>query len=146
MWPAERFAQAARELSRVKGFKVLILGSPQEKELAANVNKLLDGEAIDLSGTTISQDISILKRCALLITTDCGTMHMASALNVPQVVIFGRNQPGLSVSRWGPTGKNSRVLHKKAGCSECLAHDCKKDFACLKAVSVKDVLAAVESL
>jgi lipopolysaccharide heptosyltransferase II len=145
MWPAERFAQAARELSRVKGFKVLILGSPQEKELAADVNKLLDGQAIDLSGTTISQDISILKRCALLITTDCGTMHMASALGVPQVVIFGRNQPGLSVSRWGPTGKNSRVLHKKVGCSECLAHDCKKDFACLKAVNVKDVLAAVES-
>jgi ADP-heptose:LPS heptosyltransferase len=73
-------------------------------------------------------------------------MHIASSVSVPLVAIFGRNQPGLSPLRWGPVNANSKVLHKNVGCIECLAHNCTKEFACLKAITVDDVIAAVKSL
>ena len=73
-------------------------------------------------------------------------MHIAQALDVPVVAIFGRSQPGLGPRRWGPTGKNSIVLHKDVGCKECLAHNCQKGFACLLAISVQEVLAAARKL
>jgi ADP-heptose:LPS heptosyltransferase len=69
-------------------------------------------------------------------------MHIASAVGTPQVVIFGRNQPGLSPLRWGPISKKHRILHKEVGCIECLAHNCIKGFACLKAITVEEVLEA----
>ena len=71
-------------------------------------------------------------------------MHMASALGVPVVAIFGRNQPGLSPKRWGPLGKRDKYLHKDVGCVQCLAHNCTKEFACLKAITVDDVVSAAE--
>ena len=62
------------------------------------------------------------------------------------ITIFGRSQAGLSPQRWGPLGEKNRVLYKTVGCAVCLAHNCQKDFACLKATTVEDVLLAVESI
>ncbi|MDD5506234.1 MAG: glycosyltransferase family 9 protein, partial [Candidatus Omnitrophica bacterium] len=100
-----------------------------------------------LSGkTSVSHLASILKRCALFISNDSGPEHIASSLGVPVISIFGRNQPGLSPRRWGPLGGQAKYLHKNAGCIQCLAHNCKKEFACLKAIKVEDVLSAAESI
>ena len=73
-------------------------------------------------------------------------MHIASAVGTPVISIFGRSQKGLSPKRWGPVGKRDKILHKQVGCIECLAHNCVKDFACLKAITVDDVLKAVDSI
>ena len=146
MWPQERFAQVADELVKTKGFKVLVMGGPDEKEITGNVLKNMKSSAIDLTGVSVSQDVSVLKRCHLLITTDCGTMHIAAALGIPLVVIFGRKQAGISPVRFGPVSTNSRVLHKDVGCETCLAHDCTKGFACLQAVSVAEVVDAAKRL
>ena len=101
--------------------------------------------AINLAGkTSVSQLASLLKKCQLFISNDSGPVHIASSLVVPVISIFGRNQKGLSPKRWGPVGKNDRVVHKEVGCLECLAHNCKRDFACLKAISVEDVLNTVD--
>jgi heptosyltransferase II len=146
MWPRERFAQAADELARVKGFKVIVLGGPDEKDITQSVIGHMLTPALDLTGISVSQDISILKRCHFLITTDCGTMHIGAALGIPLVVVFGRKQPGISPVRFGPVSKKSKVLHKDVGCKTCLAHDCTKGFACIQAVSVKEVVEAVQHL
>jgi heptosyltransferase-2 len=81
-----------------------------------------------------------------VISADTGPMHIAAAVGAGLIAIFGRNQPGISPTRWGPINANSIVLHKDAGCTECLAHDCIKGFACLAAVSVEDVLDAADKL
>jgi heptosyltransferase-2 len=73
-------------------------------------------------------------------------MHIAAAVGVPLISIFGRNQPGIGPKRWGPVNKNSVVLHKEVGCTECLAHNCIKGFACLAAITVTDVLSAADGL
>ena len=73
-------------------------------------------------------------------------MHIAAAVGTPVISIFGRSQKGLSPLRWGPVGRNDRVAHKTVGCVECLAHNCVRDFICLKAVTVDYVLNIADSI
>lgn len=146
MWPAERYAAVGEKLAK-ESYKIVILGGPGDREIAQQVMSRMQSPFINMVGNNnISQAASLLKRCSLFISTDTGPMHIAASVGVPIVAIFGRNQPGLSAVRWGPANKNSRVLHKDVGCDECLAHNCKKGFLCLKAITVEDVLAAAESL
>jgi ADP-heptose:LPS heptosyltransferase len=67
-------------------------------------------------------------------------------VGTPVISIFGRNQKGLSPTRWGPVGPKDKILHKEVGCIKCLAHNCKKGFACLKAINVEDVLSSADSI
>ena len=145
IWPGERYAQVADKLVQQYGFKVIIVSGPKDIQKAEVVIKNMRIKALNLAGkTSISQLASLLRRCQLFISTDSGPMHVASALGVPVITIFGRSQAGLSPQRWGPLGEKKRVLHKTVGCAICLAHNCQKDFACLKATTVEDVLKAAE--
>jgi len=147
IWPAENFARVAEKLVGLHNFKVLILGGPKETDLADKLVREIKSKAINLAGkTSVSQLASILKRCSLFISNDSGPVHIASAIGVPVVSIFGRNQPGLSPRRWGPLGKADKYLHKDVGCIQCLAHNCEKEFTCLKAITVEDVIKAAESI
>lgn len=147
IWPLENFARVAEKLASFHNFKILILGGPKEIHLADKVTREIKGKAINLAGkTSVSQLASIFKRCSLFISNDSGPVHIASAIGVPVVSIFGRNQPGLNPRRWGPLGKRDKYLHKDVGCIQCLAHNCQKEFACLKAITVEDVLKAAEDI
>ena len=147
IWPVERFARVCEKLSSLHNFKILILAGPKEIHLADKVAEEIKGKTINLAGKiSVSQLAGILKRCTLFISNDSGPVHIASALGTPVISIFGRNQPGLSPRRWGPLGKHDKYLHKDIGCIQCLAHNCKKEFACLKAISVEDVVSAAESI
>jgi heptosyltransferase-2 len=145
IWPAERFAQVADSLIEKYGFKVLVLAGPKDISIAKDVINQMHYPAFNLAGkTSVSQLASLLKKCQLFISNDSGPVHIASAIGTAVISIFGRNQRGLSPLRWGPTGKKDRVLHKEVGCIECLAHNCNKDFLCLKAITVEDVLNTVD--
>jgi len=147
IWPAERFAQAADILAQKYGLKIVVIAGPKDIARAQDVIKNMRSTVVDLSGKiSVSQLASVLKSCVLFISNDSGPVHMASALGIPVISIFGRSQPGLSPKRWGPTGKKSKVLHKQVGCIECLAHNCQKEFACLKAITVQEVVSTAESL
>jgi heptosyltransferase-2 len=147
IWPQERFAQVADRLIKKYGFKAFVLGGPKDLSLAQNLVEHMRTPAINLAGkTSISQLASILRRCELFISNDSGPMHIAVAAGTPVIAIFGRSQKGLSPKRWGPLGKRDKILHKPVGCLECLAHNCKKEFACLKAISAEDVLGAADAI
>ena len=116
-------------------------------ELVKGVVDNMQVKPVSLAGgASLSQLASLLKRATLLISNDSGPVHIASALRVPVIAIFGRNQPGLSPKRWGPVGRKDKVLHKDIGCLECLAHNCKNGFACLKAITVEEVLSCARSI
>ncbi|MFA5224654.1 MAG: lipopolysaccharide heptosyltransferase II [Candidatus Omnitrophota bacterium] len=147
IWPADRFAQVAEILAKQYNLKILVVAGAKDIPQANMVARKLGDKALNLSGkTSLSHLASMLKRCSLFISNDSGPVHIASSLGVPVISIFGRNQPGLSPRRWGPLGKRDKYLHKDIGCIQCLAHNCKKEFACLKAISVDDVLSAAESI
>ena len=147
IWPNERFAEVGDRLIKKYGFKVLMIAGPRDLGLAASVIKRMHQAAINLSGkASISQLASLLKRCSLFISNDSGPVHIAASVGTPVISIFGRKQKGLNPVRWGPTGKKDKVLHKDVGCIECLAHNCVKQFACLSAISVDDVVNAADSI
>jgi len=147
IWPQENFSELANRLIEEYGFKIIVISGPREKDLAEKVIGKIKYPVIDLAGeTTVSKLASILKRCRLFISNDSGPVHISTAVGTPVISIFGRNQAGLSPLRWGPLGEKDRYLHKDVGCVTCLAHNCKKEFICLKAIKVEDVLEAVTSI
>jgi heptosyltransferase-2 len=147
IWPEARFAEAADKLAGKYGFKIFIVAGPKDISRAEMVSKTMHSPAINLAGkTSVSQLASLLNRCRLFISNDSGPVHIASAVGTPVISIFGRNQKGLSPTRWGPVGPKDKILHKEVGCIKCLAHNCKKGFACLKAINVEDVLSSADSI
>ncbi|MEA3144924.1 MAG: heptosyltransferase, partial [Verrucomicrobiota bacterium] len=142
--PAKRwteFSLVAEQLSQRYGLHWLIFGTANEKRFAADIVERLKTNATDLSGRTSLLELATqLRRCQLLLTNDTGTMHLASSLGVPTVAIFGSTEPQLT----GPTGEGHVVIRHHVECSPCFLRECPLDFRCMRAVTVAEVVSAVE--
>jgi heptosyltransferase-1 len=103
-WPAERYGYVAKQLAE-NGFKTLINCGPGEKNLAQAVESNSGGAAEEIA-CSLTQLIAITRRAALFIGGDTGPMHLAAALGIPVVGIFGPTNP----ARNGPFGTRSIVL------------------------------------
>jgi len=146
-WSAAKFGKVAERLAEKYGAKIIVIAGVSDKRLGDEAASLVKKNCINLSGrTTISDVASILRRVKLFISNDSGPVHIACAVKTPVIAIFGRRDRGLSPERWGPTGERDMVLHKDVGCVECLAHNCRKGFQCLEAVTVDEVLAAADRI
>lgn len=147
-WLKERFIVLANRLVEEHGFKVILVASGEDDvAIADEIAKNSRYPVLNLAGkTSLSQLAALLKRSAIFISNDSGPVHIASSVGTPVVSIFGRNQAGLSPVRWGPVGAKDKYVHKEVGCSVCLAHNCKIGFDCLKAITVDDVLKAVDDI
>ncbi len=144
-WPAERFAAVGDFLVERYGARVVVMTGPEEVEFGEAVIGRMRHPALRALGTlSLGELAALFKKVRCLISNDSGPVHLACAVGAPVVSIFGRWGGGLSPIRWGPTGPNSRVLHHDVGCRPCLAHRCPIGFVCLDAVTVDEVLAAVE--
>lgn len=144
MWPLENFIELSNELAKRYNAKILVISGPKDSQKIEGFIKSLDN-AIDAGGKVSVGGLAwLLKKSRLLISNDSGPVHIAASVGTPVIAIFGRSQPGLSPKRWGPVGRNDIFLQRSAGCEICLAHNCVKDFSCLKAIKVEDVLDAVK--
>lgn len=141
-WPAERFVAVARAVSRATGARWLILGGPNDRELAATLHRELP-EAVNLAGRTRLRELmQVLSVCALLLTNDTGPMHLAAALGTPVVALFGSTSPELT--RPGlPGDPRHEVLRAPVPCAPCFLRVCPVDFRCMHALSVEMVTQAV---
>jgi len=146
-WNLRSFTKVADALANKYGVKIVIIAGPEDKIFGDEVAQRMTVKPLNLSAkTAVSDFISILKRSKLFISNDSGPVHIACAVGTPTISIFGRNDRGLSPMRWGPVGRHDVALHKDVGCEVCLAHNCKRGFKCLDAISVEEVLAAAERL
>lgn len=107
-WPAERYGYVAKQLAE-DGFKTLINSGPGEKNLAQAVEATSGGAAEEIA-CSLTQLIAITRRASLFIGGDTGPMHLAAALGIPVVGIFGPTDP----ARNGPFGTQSIVLRNPA--------------------------------
>jgi heptosyltransferase-2 len=138
-WPADRFAALAAQISQKISAKWLIFGGKNDGQIANEIEKRVP-TAINLAGkTTLRELCALLSRCRLLVTNDTGPMHVAAALGVPVVAIFGSTDPNLT----GPLGENHTILLKKVECWPCFLRECPIDFRCMTRISVDEVAEAV---
>lgn len=107
-WPAERYGLVARGLAQL-GVQSVVNYGPGEEELAREVEAASEGMATAIK-TSISELIALTRRARLFIGGDTGPLHLAAALRVPAVAIFGPTDP----ARNGPYGTRSIVLRNPA--------------------------------
>ena len=147
-WDAEKFARVCRRLAEKPGHKIMLLGDESEAKLAGEVEKDISAQnLVKAVGFPLGKVMSLIKRCDCLITNDSGPMHVASALGVPVVAIFGPTHPKLG---FAPFGSRNVVLCADVKCSPCSLHGekrcSKKSRYCMDLIDPGMVVAAVESL
>jgi heptosyltransferase-2 len=100
-------------------------------------------EALNLAGkTSLSEFIELAAVCRAFLSNDSGAMHVASALGVPVVAVFGATDDTTT----GPTSPLARVIRAHAECSPCLLRECPIDHRCMTRVSADSVAAAAQEL
>jgi len=146
-WPLERFAAAADILSEKYSAEIVIVGDGASIKGALDMEKMMKKKPFDMTGELgVSELAALFSMCSLVISNDSGPAHLAAAVGTPVVVIFGRNDPGLSPARWAPVTDKKRVLHSPPACSPCLAHNCEIAFRCLSNITVQNVVEAANAL
>jgi heptosyltransferase-2 len=142
-WPADRFARAASLIQERRGAEILIIGSAPEAGIAEAIWRGMARKPTVLTGqTSLRELMGLISRATLLISNDTGPMHLANALRVPVVGIFGPTDP--AVTR--PFESPSRVVKKDVPCWPCYYRKCPLDHRCMTLISPEEVAGAAESL
>jgi heptosyltransferase-2 len=145
-WLPERFAESGRQLAGELEASVLVFGAAAERPLCETVAEPLRRAGIparNLAGeTSLREFIDLAAACRLFLTNDSGAMHVASALGVPTVAVFGATDDTTT----GPTGALARAVREHAECSPCLLRECPIDHRCMTRVAVAHVTAAASLL
>lgn len=142
-WLPERFAESAGRLATELGAAVAIFGSQEERELCALVAADIQAPVKNFAGeTSLAEFIDLAAACRVYLTNDSGAMHIASALGVPTVAVFGATNHLTT----GPTGSLARVVREPVECSPCLKRECPIDHRCMTRVDAARVAATALEL
>lgn len=155
-WPAEKFAALGRSLAQ-RGFRVLVLGGPDDREVTAEVvgraktaDGTIDDAVLDLGGRTSLVELAgALSECHLLVTNDTGPMHLAAALDRPILALEGP----ADVRQTRPLASRVRLIGRfDLPCVPCVKNECPRtgrgtllesaERECLRLVTVDEVLDA----
>jgi heptosyltransferase-2 len=127
-WLPDRFASAASRVARDLGARIAIFGSQSERELCGSVAQACTAPARNFAGeTSLAEFIEMAAACRVYLTNDSGAMHIASALGVPTVTVFGPTDEEAT----GPTGPLARIVREPVDCSPCLKRECPIDHRCM---------------
>jgi len=144
-WPLDRFLDLARVLQDRFGSKMLIVLGPAE---GPDARKAFEGAGADApvlaNGLTLIQLASVMEGCRLFVGNDSGISHMAAALRLPVVAIFGPTDQRV----WSPRGEKTVVVRRGIHCSPCPQErffQC-KDSECLRGIEVDEVLEGLEKM
>ncbi len=144
-WPAEYFAELARDLADRRGAGVLVLCGPAERDLARRIAASSGRPTVRaLSDYALSLGLTkaLVRRCDLLVTTDSGPRHFATAFDRPTLTLFGPTHVA-----WTETYHAKAVhLQKKVDCGPCQKRVCPLDHRCMKGLSPGEAFAATAVL
>ncbi len=130
-WLPERFAEAAARVAAATGWAAAVFGSAGEREICARVAQELKAAGVrthNFAGqTSLAEFIELAAACRLFLTNDSGAMHVAAALGIPTVAVFGATD----ASATGPLGKHTRVVQELVECAPCKLRECPIDHRCM---------------
>ena len=134
-WMPEYFATVIDLLIEKNGVNVVLVGGPDEAELAGQVLKSVvnRNSVVSLAGrTSLAELTALLGACALYLGNNSGPKHIAALLGVPTV---GIHSGVVDAAEWGPVGPRAIAVQRNMVCSPCYLvkpEDCVRDMACLK--------------
>ncbi|MEU6202796.1 glycosyltransferase family 9 protein [Micromonospora musae] len=142
-WPADRFAALARELA-ARGHRVVLTGSPDERELAVRVAVLagLPADAVLAGRTGLRELAALVAYARVVVSGDTGVAHLATGFATPSVVLFGPVPPAV----WGPPPDRPRHRVIWAGERDWPSWDGVGSHPSLTALGVEEVSAAVDEV
>jgi len=138
-WPPDRFAELANRLQGRAGAEVILFGTSTEAAVSSAIAAGMHRPPIDLTGKTTINDLpALLSQCHLFIGNDSGAMHVAAAVGLPVVAVFGPTDPfGTS-----PVTPRCSIVQEKPYCSPCFLRRCPTDHRCMTRVTPDAVEAA----
>lgn len=148
-WPPEYFARLADKLSSLLGVSSLLLGGPEEEEAANHIAGLARSPLVNAVGrTTEKQMAALVARCGVLISGDTGPLHIATALQVPTVALFGSTDPAETGPWSSPMDPAPGVvLYDALPCAPCRkSPNCGGRFDCMHALNPERVFDAAALL
>jgi len=141
-WPTERYAALADRLVAEFGADVILFGSPGERDVAERIAAKMQHVPVMLAGKTSIGDLpALFSRCQLFVGNDSGAMHVAAAVGLPVVTIFGPTDP------FGtrPATASFALVQEKVSCSPCFLRHCPVDHRCMQRVTVNQVYEAAQN-
>ena len=142
-WPIRNYVKLIDHIGSRYGVSILMTGSDDERARAAEIVKRSTIDVYSLAGkTSIGELAAVLKRCSLLIGIDSAPVHIAAAVGIPTVTIFGPSSP----VNWAPRGKGHSVIYKDLPCMPCREKGCNNSEAsrCLDELSVEEVVPIID--
>lgn len=139
-WPIEYFHSLAERLAKELGCRILFIGSEEDRRVLGEVR---NGRFVDFVGqTSLPELVSLIKQLQVLVTGDTAPLHIASALGVPTVALFGPTDP----RRHLVAMNTATVFMRRLPCQPCYKGVCRysEPLACLKRIGVEEVFQAVE--
>jgi len=147
-WHLDNFIELANRLQEKYCARVLIFGGKRDSSHIEYLKGKISPEPVMVVGTTtLRESMALLERCSLLVCNDSGIMHLAAAMQIPLVALFGPQSP----VKFGPWGEKCRVLYKAYPCSPCkqkFFKECKPTDRmspeCVEAIRVGEVIEEIE--
>jgi heptosyltransferase-2 len=141
-WLPERFAEVANRLMAESGAEIILFGTAGEMAVSNAIVAGMKRPPIDLTGkTAIAELPALLSRCQLFIGNDSGAMHVASAVGLPVVAIFGPTDPFGTA----PVTPKCTIVQEKPYCSPCFLRRCPTDHRCMTRVTTESVTVAARA-
>lgn len=141
-WPPERYSALTDILAERHGAECVLVGGIDDRARCEEIAARSKAGALVASGeTTVGELIALLMECRGFAGNDSGCMHLAGALGLPTVAVFGSTDP----VRTGPLGPFTRVIYRALECSPCLERTCRfGHYNCLRDITAEEVAGALE--
>jgi heptosyltransferase-2 len=141
-WPPERFADFVNRFRLHTDADVIFFGTASEQKVSETIAAGIKGSSISLVGkTAITALPALLSRCHLFVGNDSGAMHVAAAVGLPVVAIFGPTDPHGTA----PITPRCTVVQERPYCSPCFLRRCPTDHRCMTSVRPEAVEAAARA-
>jgi heptosyltransferase II len=138
-WPPDRFAELANQLQAQSGAEVILFGTANEAAVSSAIIAGMRHPPVDLTGKTAIEDLpALLSQCHLFIGNDSGAMHVAAAVGLPVVAVFGPTDPFGTA----PVTPRCSIVQDKPYCSPCFLRRCPTDHRCMTRITPNAVEAA----